>query len=159
MSKKGGSILRPSVFNWLRLISTGNPRGNSTSPPETPANQIKAPMPHTDFHWTQKLTSRKKKTIQNKPKIDSKMLSLHSINPFIDKISTKLLEITAKHLAWGHSMNTLGLETNPKNFIRNWWLKIHCCDSWEESVRGRDWGYHWRWCWTTHNLLLLRESQ
>ena len=67
-------------------------RGISIPLPETPANQIKAPLSLTDFHRTQKLTSsEKKKTIQNRPRIDPEMLALHSINPFTDKISYVIL--------------------------------------------------------------------
>ena len=45
---------------------------------------------HTDFHRTQKLTSSKRKTIQNRPWIDPEMLAFHSIKPFTDKIFTNL---------------------------------------------------------------------
>ena len=74
-------------FQLKQLISAGNGWGNSTPPPETPANQIKILLPHIDFHRTQKLTNSKRKTIQNRPRIDPEMLKLHSINPFTDKIS------------------------------------------------------------------------
>ena len=79
-------------LNSFLAISAGNARGQSTPPPETPANQIKAPLLHTDFHRTQKLTSskkkkKKKKTIQNRPWINPEMLALYSINLFTNKIS------------------------------------------------------------------------
>ena len=83
-SKKRRLILRPPVSNWLQLISAGS----STPLPQTSANQIKALLPHIDFHRTQNLTSGKRKTIQNRPRIDSEVFALHSIKPFTDKIFT-----------------------------------------------------------------------
>ena len=58
-SKKTRPSSKASHFNCLRLTSVGNTRDNSTLP-ETPANHIKVPLPHTDFQQTQKLTSKKK---------------------------------------------------------------------------------------------------
>ena len=91
--KKSSLILRLPVFNWLWLISVGNARGNSThththTALETPADQIKVSLLHTDFHRTQKLTSSKRMTIQNSPRVNPEMLTPHSINPFTVKFST-----------------------------------------------------------------------
>ena len=84
--KKKKKNTQPPVFNWLWLISASNARDNST--PSRDSNQIKAPLPHKDFRQTQTLTTSKRKTIQNRPRIDPEMLPLHSINPFTDEIST-----------------------------------------------------------------------
>ena len=87
-SKKTQPNFKTSGFQLTTVDFGGKRQGNSTPPPETPANQIKAPQLHTDFPLTQKLTNSKRKTIQNRLRINPEMLALYSINPFTDKIST-----------------------------------------------------------------------